>query len=86
MLFLFLQISHVTSLGIVDFKLLEIDSNIVEIVWCGHKQDSIIVLTELTSIYKSNDHGLTWIQLNNSFPNTGNPKLEKDNKEVRQIL
>lgn len=77
-----LLIHNTYSKGSVDFKLFEIDSNINDIIWCGHNQESILALTELSSVYKSDDHGFTWKKLNDIFQHTGKAELEENENEV----
>ena len=71
------------STGNVDFKLFEIDSNINDMIWCGSNQDIILALTELSSVYKSDDHGFTWKKLNDIFQHTGKKELEENENEVK---
>ena len=72
------------QIGNIDFKLFEIDSNIEDIVWCGTNQETIFVLTETSSLYKSEDHGLNWKKLNDIFLHTGKQELEENENEVNK--
>jgi len=36
------------------------DSEIVEQVWCGEKDEVILTLTEDQTVYRSGDQGITW--------------------------
>ena len=76
-------ISTAYSAGNVDYKLFEIDSNINDMIWCGTSQDTILALSELSSVYKSNDHGFTWKKLNDIFQHTGKQELEENENEVK---
>jgi len=81
-IFVLFIIPIVYSAGNVDFKLFEIDANVNDMIWCGHNQDSILALTELSSVYKSDDHGFTWKKLNDIFQHTGKAELEENENEV----
>lgn len=81
-LFLVLSLPYHVFSGTVDLKLFEIDANVNDIIWCGNNQESILALTELSSVYKSEDHGFTWKKLNDIFQNTGKQELEENENEV----
>ncbi len=78
-------IPSIYSLGNVDFKLNEIDSTVNDIIWCGNNQETILALTELSSVYKSDDRGFTWKKLNDIFQNTGKLELEENENEVNNV-
>lgn len=82
----FLVVPFVQLAGNIDFKLYEIDSNINDMIWCGNNHDSILALTELSSVYKSDDHGFTWKKLNDIFQHTGKKELEENENEVLYMV
>ena len=57
-----------------------IDSNIVDIVHVNvNSTTNVVILTEWSSIFKSDDEGKTWIKINNMF-------REKNGEKVLIIL
>lgn len=79
---LIINFSKADPLGTLSFKYSEIDSSIIDIVWCGHRQEDIFALSELNSVYKSEDHGFTWKKLNDIFHSHAAKQLESDENEV----
>ena len=71
--------------GTVDFKLFEFDSNPKDVVWCGKNRESVIVITEKSSLYRSEDKGFSWKKLNDILMNKGKDQLEEDDKEVGKV-
>lgn len=72
------------ALPLPDFKLSEVDSAVNDVIWCGPSRDVIIVLTELNSIYKSEDKGFSWTKLNDAFHKQGITELEQNENEARK--
>ena len=85
-LIIFCLFSSCISVGSVDFKMFDIDSNVNDIVWCGNSRETILVLTDLSSLYKSEDHGFTWKKLNDIFQHTGKQELEENDNEVLYFI
>lgn len=52
----------------LEFKQLEIDSPIEEVIYCGAKKDTILVLSEEKIAYRSENSGYSWKQV--PFPST----------------
>jgi len=52
------------------------DSPPEDLIWCGHNNEIIILLTETSSVYRSKDKGNTWEKLN--------PTLIDDAKNIRE--
>ncbi len=46
----------------IGFKLNHLDSALVDIIWCGNENDdnTVLVLSEKGSVYRSGDKGMTW--------------------------
>jgi len=81
---LFNSLSITNSIGNIDFKLFELDSNVNDIIWCGNNKESIILLTEMYSLYKSDNRGITWKKLNDILLLTGKEEVA-DGNEVNII-
>ena len=81
-LMLFLCISMMSTAGTVEYRQYDLDSSPKDLVWCGQNNDTVMVLTELNSVYKSEDKGFSWKKMNDIFTNTGKDQLEENENEV----
>jgi hypothetical protein len=68
--------------GNIELKQYDIDSQAVDLVWCGHNRETVFVQTELNSLYRSDDKGLSWKKLNNILINKGKDQLDENENEV----
>jgi hypothetical protein len=68
--------------GSVEIKQYDIDSSAVDLVWCGPTRETVFVLTELNSLYRSDDKGFSWKKLNNLLINKGKDQLDENENEV----
>jgi photosystem II stability/assembly factor-like uncharacterized protein len=59
-----------SSADSVDYHKFELDSSVRDIMWCGNKNEAILVLSEKGSVYRSRDRGTTWKKLQNVFKKT----------------
>jgi hypothetical protein len=57
-------VSAVPKSDSVDFQLLELDSPISSLKFCGEDSDTILVITQNNSVYRSDSYGSTWRKLN----------------------
>jgi hypothetical protein len=80
-----ITISHYTISGSVDFKQYDIDSQPIDLVWCGPTRDTVFVVTELNSLYRSDDKGFSWKKLNDVLLNSGKAELDENENEVTLI-
>jgi len=71
--------------GSIDVQHFDLDSKPIDLVWCGPTRDTVFVLTELNSLYKSEDKGFSWKKLNDLFLNTGKDQLEENDNEVGKV-
>jgi len=55
----------------VSFQIFEIDSPLIDIMWCGNTNDIILVQTEQGTIYRSRDRGDSWKKLHSIMHQTG---------------
>ena len=69
----------------VNFKENEIDSSPTQIIYCGYKNKSIIILTELNGIYLSENNGFYFKKLNDIFINKGKDELEESSDDIGKI-
>jgi hypothetical protein len=79
-------VGSILSAGTIDFKQYDIDANPKDLVWCGPARDTVIVVTELNSLYRSDDKGFTWKKLNDIMTNTGKQELDDNENEVKNII
>lgn len=81
-LFLILYLT-ICSLNSISFKYSEIDSGINDILWCGHNKEIIFALTELNSVYQSEDKGFSWKKINDIFHQKAIHELEPNENQVK---
>ena len=79
---LLLFFSLVYSAGTVEHRQYDLDAPPKDLVWCGVNRDTVLLLTEVNSLYKSEDKGFSWKKLNDIFTNTGKDQLEENDNEV----
>ena len=81
----FITINLVFTSDTPNFKRNELDSSISDIMWCGNNREVIFALTELSSVYKSEDKGFSWRKLNDIFHSKATLELEPNENEVKKI-
>ena len=72
--------------GVVDFKLTDLDSPPLDLVWCGSGHETVLVLTETNSLYRSDDKGFSFKKLNDVLIHTGKQELEENENEVNKTI
>lgn len=82
--FILTYISSVLS-GSVDYRAFDIDSTPRDLIWCGNNRDNILLLTENSSLYRSEDKGFTWKKLNDILINKGQEQLEPDDEQIGKV-
>jgi hypothetical protein len=55
----------------VSFNIFEIDSPLLDIMWCGNTNEVILVQSEAGTIYRSRDRGESWKKLHSIMHQTG---------------
>jgi hypothetical protein len=55
----------------VDYQTFELDGEIVDMMWCGQNDETILVQTGDGSIYRSRDRGNTWKRLKSLMQKQG---------------
>lgn len=84
-IFLTFVIIQTIIAGTVDYKSYDLDSTPRDLVWCGSTRDTVFVLTETNSLYRSDDKGFSWRKMNDIMTNTGKDQLEPDDKEIGKV-
>ncbi len=59
------------------FKTTVIGSDLADIIWCGKSKESVIVVTEGGIVHYSNNGGLEWKKLKDTFERAGQ-KVSED--------
>jgi hypothetical protein len=81
-----LLISGCVISGTIDFKQYDIDAQPVDLVWCGTNRDTVFIVSELNSLYRSDDRGFSWKKLNDILTNTGKNELDENDNEVSYLI
>ena len=55
----------------VSFQIFEIDSPLIDIMWCGNTNEVVLVKTEAGTVYRSRDRGDSWKKLHSAMHQTG---------------
>lgn len=84
-IFLILHLESLIFTGTVDYQSYILDSNPKDVVWCGSSSESVLVLTEMNSLYKSDDKGFSWKKLNDVMVHTGKQELEPEDNEIGNV-
>jgi hypothetical protein len=71
--------------GTIDMQHFDLDSKPIDLLWCGAARDTVLVLTESNSLYRSDDKGFSWKKLNDLMLNTGKTELEENDNEVNNF-
>jgi hypothetical protein len=84
-LLIFILSVNLIAAGTVDFKSFDLDSTPRDIVWCGSTRDTVFVLSETNSLYRSDDKGFSWKKLNDIMINTGKEQLDPEENEIGKV-
>jgi hypothetical protein len=68
--------------GTIDLQHFDLDSKPIDLLWCGASRDTVLVITELNSLYRSDDKGFSWKKLNDVMTKTGTAELDQNDNEV----
>ena len=71
--------------GNVDTKKYDIDAAPKDLVWCGTSRETVLLLSENNSLYRSDNKGFDWRLLNGILTSTGKDQLEENENEVKKI-
>lgn len=81
-IFLNLSISIMTE-GNIEVKQFDLDGPPKDLVWSGNSRETVLLLTENNSLYRSDDKGFNWRLLNGILTTTGKDQLEENENEVK---
>lgn len=72
----------------VSFELFEIDSPLLDIMWCGNTNEVILVQTEKGTVYRSRDRGDSWKKLHSIMQKTGESVIDgtQDIGKVKKMM
>lgn len=62
----------------VDINYNSLDSELIDIMWCGEETKNILVLTSKGTVYQTNDQGKNWNKLRETFQRTGKREISGD--------
>jgi len=69
----------------VSFNIFEIDSKLIDIMWCGNTNDIILVQTEFGTVYRSRDKGDSWKKLHSMMHQSGSSVLDEGQTEIGKV-
>ena len=69
----------------VDFQTFELDGEIEDMMWCGPKNEVVLVHTTEGSIYRSRDRGSNWKRLR-SLMETHGAVVADEEQDVSKML
>ena len=61
----------------VSFQVFEIDSPLLDIMWCGPTNEVVLVQSEGGTVYRSRDRGDSWKKLHSIMHQTGMTVLDE---------
>lgn len=74
--------NFILTAGEVEHRRYDLDSVPKDMIWCGPSRETVLIITELDSLYKSEDKGFTWKKMNDILTNSGKEQLEENENEV----
>lgn len=78
-------ITYILSAGTIDTKKFNLDASPRDLIWCGNSRETVLLLTENNSLYRSDDKGFNWRMLNSILTSTGKDQLDENENEVNSI-
>jgi len=69
----------------VSFQIFEIDSPLLDIMWCGNTREVILVQSEKGTIYKSRDRGESWKKLHSIMHQTGLSVIDEGITDIGKV-
>lgn len=78
--------SLIYTAGTIDTKQFDLDSQPKDLIWCGTSRETVLLLTENNSVYRSDDKGFNWRLLNGILTSTGKDQLEENENEVINLF
>ena len=62
----------------IDYNRYDLDGPVADMRWCGAKNEVILVLTELGTVYRSRDRGGSWKRLQQVMSQVGGQVADQD--------
>ena len=62
----------------IDYNRYDLDGPVADMMWCGAKNEVILVLTELGTVYRSRDRGGSWKRLQQVMSQVGGQVADQD--------
>lgn len=84
-IFILTSLLFCISADSVDHKSTSLDSPPEDLIWCGRGQDTIFILTETSSVYKSTDKGFSWTNLNEEIFSAAKSERENKNDKLGKV-
>lgn len=69
----------------VSFQIFEIDSPLLDIMWCGPTNEVILVQSEAGTIYRSRDRGDSWKKLHSIMHQTGLSVIDEGQTDIGKV-
>ena len=76
------RFATIFTAGTIDTKKFDLDAAPKDLVWCGTSRETVLLLTENNSLYRSDDKGFNWRVLNGILTSTGKDQLDENENEV----
>jgi len=74
------------AMGTVETKKFDLDAAPKDLVWCGTSRETVLLLTENYSLYRSDDKGYNWRLLNGILTSTAKDQLDENENEVNKLV
>lgn len=74
--------SYIFGAGTVNTKKFDLDAGPKDLAWCGTSRETVLLLSENNSLYRSDDKGFNWRLLNTILTTTGKDQLDENENEV----
>merc|ERR1719183_261334 len=69
----------------VSFQIFEIDSPLLDIMWCGNTNEVILVQSEAGTTYRSRDRGESWKKLHSIMHQTGLSVVDDGQTDIGKV-
>ena len=84
-MFLLGNFGNCVNVDKVVFEMFEIDSPLIDIMWCGNTNEVILVQTEKGTVYRSRDRGDSWKKLHSIMQKTGESVIVDGTQEIGKV-
>lgn len=66
----------------IDNKVFEVDGQVIDLKWCGEDDTVVFAITDVNSLYRSENRGLSWTKMNEVLTYTAKGELEENDNHV----